>query len=439
MAASPTPGLINRYDEAVAFLDDRIGHGVQPGLERVEGLLDLMTNPHRSYPVIHVAGTNGKTTAVRMIASLLEAHGLSVGTFTSPHLRVVEERFYVAGGDLTRRGLVDAVADVAPFVEIYEESTRTGMTYFEVTAAIAFQAFAAAGAEVAVVEVGLGGRLDATNVVDADVSVVTGIAMDHMAFLGSTIADIAREKAGILKDDGLLVTGPLPPAAEGAFTARVAETASDWHRTGEDFAAEGAVRAVGGWSTNVRGIRGRYDEIYVPLHGKHQVDHLATAVAACELFFDRPLVEASVREGASRLRSPGRIDVVGRAPLLVVDGAHNVEGMEGLAEALQDEFPPAGWLLVVGMRGERDIAELLAPLRGLVASVIATQAADPAAIPAEQIAETASGVFGEDVPVEFAVPVGQAVTEALAAVDDSGSIVVSGSLYVAGEAIDFLA
>jgi dihydrofolate synthase/folylpolyglutamate synthase len=429
------PSLITEYGQAMAFLDARIGRGVRPGLERMAELMDVMTMPHRAYRVVHVAGTNGKTTSVRIITALLEAHGLRVGAFTSPHLRKVEERFYVAGGELDRAGFVAAVADAAPFIELYEAASGNGITYFEATAAIAFQAFAAAGVDVGVVEVGLGGRLDATNVVDADVSVVTGIALDHMSFLGGTIGEIAREKAAILKEGGVLVTGPLPAAAEGAFTARVAETDSRWHRFGSDFRSEEVLPAVGGWRAEVQGLERSYEDLYLPLHGRHQVDHLATSVAACELFFGGPLRPEAVKAGAAAVRSSGRIEVVGRSPLVVVDGSHNEQGVEGLAEALQREFPPAEWLLVVGARGDRDLRKLLAPLRGLVGRVIATAPADAAAIDAQDVASISSEVFGEDVVVEVATPVAQAVVEALGRVDETGSIVVAGSLYVAGEAL----
>ena len=436
--AAPS-SLITTYDQAVAFLDARIGQGVKPGLDRIVGLLELMTNPHEGYSIVHVGGTNGKTTAVRMIRALLEGHGLRVGSFTSPHLRAIEERFYVAGSELSRQGFVEAVADVAPFVELYEKAEDTTITYFEATAALAFQAFGAAGVDVAVVEVGLGGRLDATNVVNADISVVTGIALDHMSYLGSTIGKIAGEKAGILKDGGILVTGPLPAAAEGAFTAKVAETGSGWHRFGSDFEAEDPVPAIGGWQTDLQGLFGRYDDIYVPLHGRHQVDHLATAVAACELFYSQPLSEEVVRSAAAGLTSPGRIDVVGRMPLIVVDGAHNEQGIEGLAEALLGEFPPNDWVLVAGVRGDRDLVKLFGPLRGIIGRVIATQPNDPAAVHAAEVAKAATEVFGEDVPVEVFVPVAQAITEAIGRIDETGSIIVTGSLYVVGEALTRLA
>jgi dihydrofolate synthase/folylpolyglutamate synthase len=438
LAAEPPTELITTYEQAVGFLDARIGHGVKPGLERIAGLLDVMTNPHESYSVIHIGGTNGKTTTARMISALLEAHGLHVGTFTSPHLLAIEERFTISGRNLDREAFVEAVADVAPFVEFYERSAETNVTYFEVTAAIAFQAFAAAGVDVAVVEVGLGGRLDATNVVNADVSVATGIALDHMSYLGSTIGEIAREKAAILKQSGILVTGPLPAAAEGAFTARVSETESAWHRFGADFEAEDPVVAVGGWQADIQGVDGRYEEVYLPLHGRHQIDHLATSIAACELFFGHALNQDAVLAAALELKSPGRIEVVGRSPLIVVDGAHNEQGIEGLADALETEFLPSEWVLVVGARGDRDLGKLMRPLLGAVRHVIATEPIDPAAIPAAEVARAAAEVFGDDVPVEVVTPVAQAITEAIALVDETGSIIITGSLYVVGETLSRL-
>ena len=230
---------------AVAFLDRRIGHGIRPGLERVSGLLDYLANPHDAFPIIHVAGTNGKTTASRLASDLLGAHGLRVGTFVSPHLHRVEDRFLLSGQPIDEQAFTEAVRDIAWFVEEYEARSGHGITYFELTAALAFSIFAEAAVDVAVVEVGLGGRLDATNVADAAVSVLTGVAMDHMSYLGDSIAEIAREKAAILKTGGRLVTGPLPAAAEGPVTAAVADTGSRWFRFGDDFRVGDAVQAVG--------------------------------------------------------------------------------------------------------------------------------------------------------------------------------------------------
>jgi len=429
-----TPSIISDYDAAVGFLDARIGQGVKPGLERIVGALDLMTDPQDSFPIIHVAGTNGKSTVVRMVRDLLQAHGLRVGTFVSPHLHSVEERYSIDGRTFGPDEFVGAVADVAPFVEIYEAQVGETVTYFELTAAIAFQAFAASGVDVGVVEVGLGGRWDATNVVTADVSVITGIAMDHMSYLGDSIGQIAGEKAAILKQDGTLVSGPLPPAAEGAITAQVASTNSKWLRFGDAFSVGDDMLAVGGWSFTVHGLYRDYDEIFLSIHGRHQVDHFATAVAVSEQFFGRELDPEAVRAAAATMTSPGRSEVLQRNPLVVADGSHNEQGIDGLAATLLDEFPAQDWMLVVGMKGERNVADILSPLQGMVGEVIATEATDPSSIPAADVAAAARVVFGDEVPVEAVTPVLQAITEALDRVDDTGAIVIAGSLYVVGEA-----
>jgi dihydrofolate synthase/folylpolyglutamate synthase len=417
----------------VSYLDARIGRGIKPGLERIDGLLELMTSPHAATPVVHVAGTNGKTTSVAMIAAMLQAADFRVGTFTSPHLHAVMERFTVMGSPLTEEEFVAAVADVAPFVDIYEAATGHVVSYFELTAAIAFQLFAGLGLDAAVVEVGLGGRWDATNVVDAAVSVITGIAMDHMSYLGDSIPAIAGEKVAIVKRGGTLVTGPLPPAAEGTITARVAEVGARWFRFGADFGIEDASLGVGGWHGTVQGIHATYEDVFVRLHGRHQLDHFATSLVACELFLDGPVSPAAIAAGEAT-RSPGRLEVVARQPLVIVDGAHNQQGLEGLAETLDGEFPSGRRVLVVGIRGDRDVPALLEPLEGRFDVVIATAAADEAAIPAADVAGAARGVFGDDVDIEAVTPVSQAVTEALARVGEEDAVVITGSLYVVAEA-----
>ena len=311
---SDVPTIATR-DEAVAFLDARIGHGIKPGLERIIGLLDLMGDPQLAFSIIHVAGTNGKTTVTRLVADILGAHGYRTGTFTSPHLHRVEERISIDGEPLTGEAFAAAVADISWFVEEYERRSGSGVTYFELTAALALSTFAASAIDVAVLEVGLGGRLDATNAVASDVAVVTGIAMDHVEFLGATIAEIAAEKAAIIDNDGIVVTGPLPPAAEGAVTARVAETKARWFRSGDDFVVSAETVAVGGWVADIEGVYAPYADLYLPVHGRHQVTNLATAIAASEVFLDHALDEDALRTAVSATVQPGRIEVVGRRPL----------------------------------------------------------------------------------------------------------------------------
>jgi dihydrofolate synthase/folylpolyglutamate synthase len=419
------------YEAAVAFLDRRIGEGIRPGLGRIERLLGLMGDPHRAYPVIHVAGTNGKTTTVRMISDILGAHGLFTGTFTSPHLHRIEDRYAVGGASFGPTHLARAVEDIAPFVIMQEEQHDESPTYFELTAAVGFNAFAIDGVDVAVVEVGLGGRHDATNIVTADVSVITGIAMDHMSYLGDTQRQIAGEKAAILKEGGVLVTGPLSEEASTAVAERVEETEATWHSQ-DDFGVVSLDRDERGWVVTVRGIHDTYEDLVLGIHGRHQTTHLATSIAACEAFFGRGLDGDAVREAAATTRSPGRLEVAGLSPTILIDGAHNEEGFRGLSEAIDAEFDEDDWILVIGARGSRDVASLVASLHGMVSHVIGTQAADHLAIPAADVAKAAADELG--VTSEVATSTAEAVQAAVTAARDGRGVVVAGSLYVIGEA-----
>lgn len=431
METTANMSTIKNRDQAEAFLNARIGHGIKPGLSRITGLLEFMGNPQTTYPSIHIAGTNGKTTVSRMVQQILGAHGLATGGFTSPHLHTVEERFTLHGVTLDSTDFTDAVADIAWFVTAYEREADTSVTYFEVTAALAFSIFSTAAVDVAVVEVGLGGRLDATNVIDSTVAVITGIDIDHIEFLGPTKAHIAAEKVGILGAGGLLVTGPVEGDVADVIGAKVAETASSWIRSGSDFTVTDAVVAVGGWHVSIDGVFGEYEELYLPMHGRHQVDHLATAVAACEMFLGRDLDQDSIATAVESMNSPGRLEIVNRRPLIMIDGAHNIQGFLGLAETLANEFPAIEWRLVLGMRGERDVGDLVSPLRGLIGKVFATAPEDAAAIAPQEVAEAA----GESLHVEavvFADPA-EAVDAAQQEAGADGGVVVAGSLYLIGE------
>jgi dihydrofolate synthase/folylpolyglutamate synthase len=420
------------YEAAVAFLDRRIGYGIRPGLERIEHLLALMGDPHLSYPVIHVAGTNGKTTVVRMISDILGAHGLFTGSFTSPHLHRVEDRYAIGGTTFGKTHLARAVEDVAPFVMMQEEQFGEIPTYFELTAAVGFGAFSVDAVDVAVIEVGLGGRFDATNVVRADVSVITGIAIDHTAYLGGTQAKIAAEKAAILKEGGTLVTGPLSQEAASSVSARVDETSATWNRAGQEFRLLEANRDERGWLVDVAGIYANYEDLVLGIHGRHQMTHFATAIAACEAFLGRALDGDAVREAAATVRSPGRLEIAGLDPSILIDGAHNAEGFVGLGTALEEEFEEENWTLVLGVRGDRDVASLIAPLQGKIDRVVATEAVDHLAVDANKVAAAATEALG--VPVEVVATVPEAVKRAIAGVNPASGVLIAGSLYVVGEA-----
>lgn len=426
-----TQPIIETRAEAESFLDDRIGLGVQPGLERISGLLGFMGQPQESVPTIHVAGTNGKTTVSRMVQQILGAHGLATGGFTSPHLETVEERFTLSGQPLTSEEFTQAVRDIAWFVAGYETESGTSVTYFEVTAALAFSVFATAAIDVGVIEVGLGGRLDATNVVDAAVSVITGIDIDHTEFLGDTIGAIAAEKAAILKDNGVVVTGSLPPDAEKAVADRVATTDSNWIRRGADFDVTDAIPAVGGFQCSIRGVYADYEDLFLPIHGAHQVDNLASAIAACEMFLGRALDPELVLVAVASIRAPGRLEVVDRMPLVLLDGSHNPQGFHGLASTLDAEFPAMPWSLVLAVRGNRKVADLLEPLVGLIGSVFATRVDDPTSLEPDEVADAAATTLG--VPAVAVRDPVSAVAAAKEAAGPNGGVVVAGSLYLVGD------
>ena len=430
MATTPVPQIPDRAT-AEAFLDARIGHGVKPGLERIAGLLEFLGDPQASYPTVHIAGTNGKTTVSRMVQQILGAHGLATGGFTSPHLDAVEERFALHGAPVTADELTDAVRDIAWFVVGYEAQAETSVTYFEVTTALAFVLMANAAVDVGVVEVGLGGRWDATNVITADVCVITGVDLDHQEFLGDTVGAIAAEKVAILDEGGTLVTGPLTDDARGVVAERVESTSSRWMRYGSEFSVLDAIVGVGGWQCSIEGVFDQYPDLFLPLHGRHQVDHLSTAIATCEMFLGRALDRDAVAVAAASMTSPGRLEVVARRPIVILDGAHNPQGFAGLAATLDEEFPALGWHLVIGLRGNRSIPDLVSHLRGQVASVVATAADDPASHDPTELASAVAAVL--DVPTSVIPGPLEALAAAKGAAGVEGGVVVTGSLYVVGE------
>ena len=424
---------MTKYPDAVAFLDRHIGLGVKPGLERIRELLDLLANPHQSYPIIHITGSNGKTSTARIATSLLAAHGLTVGTFTSPHLERVEERLSINGVQATQDEFAQAVADVVPFIDLLEQRLGERATYFELTAAIALAWFASHAVDVGVIEVGLGGRLDATNAADGRVAVVTGVSLEHVGYLGDTVGQIAREKLAIAKPGNVLVTGPMSEEVDREALAHAAAQSIDLRRYGHDYRVVEAQRAVGGWMCEVEGLYGTYSDLFLPLHGRHQTVNLAVAVAAVEELFGRALAGEATLEGIANTTSPGRLEVLGHQPLVVVDGAHNEEGFGVLAAALTEEFPSLGWTVVMGVLGDKNPAAMLAHLKGHVSRFYATAPDSERARSPKEVAGAARRVFDSEVEVIELVGVPTAVATAQAATPSDGGLLVTGSLYVVGE------
>ena len=423
-------------EHALAWLDSHIDFESKiptrrslPTLDRMRELMTLLGDPERSYPAIHLTGTNGKGSTASMATALLGARGLSVGTYTSPNLTRVNERISRSGTPIDDASF----AEVLQALSLVEPSLGDRPTRFELLTAAAFTWFADVAVDAAVVEVGVGGTWDATNVLDALVSVVTNVSYDHTDILGPTLEGIARDKAGIVKPGGIAVVGEGDPSLVGAIrsVADEAGAAQVWIR-GEEFDCTANRLAVGGRLVDLRTPGAVYHELLVPLHGEHQGLNAACALAAVEAFFGAPLDPEVVADGFGRVVVPGRLEVVGRRPLCLLDGAHNVGGMQVLARALGDFAVDGRTVAVIGMLTGRDPSAMLAPLAAAgVRTLVACAPASPRAQPAEAVADAARAAGMEVVvagPVVDAVQVGRELA------DEDGLVVISGSLYVVAEA-----
>jgi len=384
-----------------------------------------MGDPQRAYPVVHLTGTNGKGSTARMITALLVARGLSVGTYTSPDLERVNERLASNDEPIGDEELAHALQRLAQLEEGLEEPP----TRFEILTAAAFGWFADIAVDVAVVEVGLGGRWDATNVADAQVAVVTNVSLDHQEVLGPTRADIAEEKAGIVKPGSTLVLGETDPHLVPCF--RAVESAEVWQRD-EDFGCVRNQLALGGRLLELRTPGASYDDLLLPAHGAHQGDNAAVAVAAAEAFFRAPTEREVVDEAFASVRLPGRLEVVGRKPLVVLDGAHNPAGARALAAALDEAFETSSLVLVVGLLRGRDPREMLVALDAARARlVVACPPPSPRALPPEELTAAARDL---GIAAEVAGSVADAVARARKLAEPSEMVLITGSLYVVGTA-----
>lgn len=418
------------YESAIGYLERHIDLGMKPGLSRMIELLELMGHPEFGYPIVHVAGTNGKTSTSRLITVILAAHGLNTGTFTSPHLERIEERIGVNGRVSTAEEFAQALTDVAGFADLYEERTGESASYFELTAAMAFAWFSENSVDAAVVEVGLGGRLDATNAVDGEVAVVTGVDFDHTEILGNTIELIAAEKLGIVKPGSMLVTGSMPEEALRIARATASELGATHYEFDKDFRIEGSDRGVGGWLVSINGTRGDYEDVFLPLRGRHQIANLAVAVAAAEALLGGPLDEGALRDGAAAVTSPGRLELVASSPLVLIDGAHNPQGMGALAASLAEEFANQEWVLVMSAMKDKELSQMVPQLQGKVRSAVATETGSNRSLSADELA---AGLM-EDlaVPVESIPDPAAALARARELAGPQGAVLVTGSLYLVG-------
>jgi len=416
---------------------------LEPSLDRIRALTQLLGDPQRSYPVVHLTGTNGKTSTSRMIDTLISARGLRTGRFTSPHVESMTERISVDGEPLSEEAFVQAYLDVAPFAEIVDAQSEHPLSFFETVVGMAYSAFADAPVDAAVVEVGMGGSWDATNVVDAAVAVITPIAVDHAHYLGDRPEEIAVEKSGVIKPGATVVVAEQTDEVMAVIAERAAAVGATVVREGIDFGVVSRIPAVGGQVVTLRGLRAEYDEIFLPLYGAHQAQNAALALAAVEAFAgDEPLSEELVREAFAEVTSPGRLEVIRRGPTILLDAAHNPHGAAAAVEAIRDSFTFDPLVGVVGVMADKDVEGLLAELEPVLSEIVCTQNSMDRSLKAAQLGEVAADIFGEhrvrvaerlDDAIEMAVTLaetGGALGESIG----SGGVLVTGSVITVGEA-----
>ena len=416
---------------------------IDPSLDRVRDVLELLGDPQRAFRTVHLTGTNGKTSTARMVERLLREHGLRTGRFTSPHLTRVTERISIDGEPISDERFVEVWQDVAPYVHMVDQQhlERGGqrLSFFEVFTVMAYAAFADAPVEVAVVEVGLGGRWDATNLVDAEVAVITPIAMDHERYLGDTLVEIAGEKVGIVKDGATLVLAHQTDDVEGVVLAAAAERGARVVREDVDVAVVDRQVAVGGQLVALRGLGGVYTDVFLPLYGEHQAHNALLALVATEaLLTGGAALDGAVVEAAfADVTSPGRLEVVRSSPTVLVDAAHNPAGAEALVDAVTEAFEFTRLVGVVGVMADKDPEGILAALEPLLAEVVVTQASTSRALDVDDLAEIAVDVFGEDrVHVAARLPdaIDQAVQRAESEAEHGAGVLVTGSVLLVAEA-----
>jgi dihydrofolate synthase/folylpolyglutamate synthase len=423
---------------------------IDPTLTRITALMDVLGSPQRNYPAVHVAGTNGKTSVTRMIDALFTRLQLRTGRMTSPHLQMVTERIGIDNEPISPERYVEAFTDIAPFIQMVDERSAAdggpAMSKFEVLTAMGFSAFADAPVDVAVVEVGLGGTWDSTNVIDAQVAVITPIAVDHTEYLGTEITGIAAAKAGIIKADSTVILAEQSPEITETLLRRCIEVDASVAREGSEFAVLGRQVAVGGQQLQLQGLGGIYDDIFLPLHGEHQAHNAVLALAAVEAFFgagpNRQLDSDAVRDAFASVTAPGRLERVRSAPTVFIDAAHNPHGARALATALSEEFDFRKLVGVIAVMADKDATGILAALEPVLDELVVTQNSSPRAMDADVLADQAVARFGDERVVvapnmaealETAIAMAEDVAEPGESVSGAG-VVVTGSVVTAGEA-----
>ncbi len=443
MAAKDPTGELRRVEKALAQRWPE--SDIEPSLDKIRALTDLLGQPQRAYPVVHVTGTNGKTSSARMVDALLRGFGLRVGRFTSPHLESITERITIDGEPLSPERFAAAYDDVLPYIELIDAQYEHPMSFFEVLTAMAYATFADTPVDVAVIEVGLGGSWDATNVADGQVALITPIDLDHTRLLGPTVTSIATEKAGIIKPGATVVTAVQPAEAAEVLLRRSVEVDATVAREGLEFGVLTRAVAVGGQVLTLQGLGGVYDEIFLPVLGAYQAANAAGALAAVEAFFGGgqhgQIDPDVVRQGFAQVSSPGRLEPVGSAPTVLVDAAHNPAGMTATVAALAEDFDFRRLVAVVAVLAEKNARGMLEALEPVVDTVVVTQNSSPRRLPVDDLAALAVEVFGAD-RVEVTPRLDDALDAAVRLAEEDAEagplsgvgVLVTGSVVTAGEA-----
>lgn len=455
--ASPSVGSIEDvYRQLLARAPES---AMEPRMEAVEQAVELLGDPHRAAPVIHITGTNGKTSTARIIEALLLSQDLRVGRYTSPHLESVTERICLDGSPVTEETFVRVFAEIAPLISVVdsglEAEGKQRLTYFELLTVLGFAIFADAPVDIVVLEVGLGGQWDATNVADAAVSVITPIDLDHTELLGDTVEDIAHEKAGILKPEGFLISAAQVPEVADILLERAQELGIPFRFEGVEFGVTERTPGVGGQQLSIRGLASEYEELLLPLLGAHQAQNASVAVAAVEAFVgggERALDLEVVRDAFAAVTSPGRLELMQPSPPVILDAAHNPHGVRASAEGLVESFHPERLYAVVGVLAEKDVDGVLRALHDGYDHARTqwwfTRSSSPRAVDPEQLAEAAIALGFDEAAVRTSSSIGEAIEEALSAAraesasDSEGkgesAVLVTGSITVVGEAREIL-
>ena len=417
---------------------------IEPSLDRISALVDALGAPQLSYPTVHIGGTNGKTSTSRMVDALFSELDYRTGRFTSPHLESFLERISIKGEAIAPAELIATYNDIALYLDLIDSRSDIPISYFEALTAMAFVAFAEHPVDIGIIEVGMGGDWDATNIVQSAVSVLMPIGLDHMEYLGETIEEIARTKAGIIKPESHVVLAAQEPEVARILLEKVVEKSAIPYREGLEFALIKRDIAVGGQLISVRGVHGEYTDIYLPLHGAHQAANAAVAIATVEAFVGVKLDEELVRAAFASVSSPGRLEILHRDPTVIIDAAHNPHGATALADTIRNEFDFESIFCVLGILGEKDAKGVLKALEPVVDRLIVTKSDSPRALPVAELFAEAVQVFGND-RVFKEDDLNSAITYAMEQAtlinqvsDGVSAVVITGSVVTAGSAREIL-